>query len=222
MLARSRWRNARWLVIAPHADDETLGCGALICETAHAKRLAGVAFLTDGSGSHSCETKAAKMQLIALRKQEARAALRVLAPSLRAPLFLAWPDATPYLHSSRERSTTIAWLAAFCRSQKVDAIAVTGRDEPHCDHVAAFEVAKAISTAAGRRIAIFEYVVWAKDRPGREFTVVRTAHMALGRRKHALAQHRSQLTPLHGNGFRVPAAMLRMPASDLLYTRIHQ
>lgn len=220
LLARSRWRNARWLVIAPHADDETLGCGALICQAAHAGRLAGVAFLTDGAGSHPCGTRAAKDRLVALRKTEARAALRVLAPALRAPVFLSWPDANPYPQSSYERSTTITRLAAFCRSQKVDAIAVTGRDEPHCDHIAAFEVATAVSAAAGRRIAVFEYVVWAKDRPGQDFAVVRTAPMVLGRRKCALAQHRSQLTPLHGAGFRVPAAMLRMPAYDLLYTRV--
>ena len=41
-LERSPWRSARWLVIAPHADDETLGAGALIHQAAEAGRLAGV------------------------------------------------------------------------------------------------------------------------------------------------------------------------------------
>ncbi|WP_312082777.1 PIG-L family deacetylase, partial [Brevundimonas sp.] len=51
-LERSPWRSARWLVIAPHADDETLGAGALIRQAAETGRLAGVVVLTDGAGSH--------------------------------------------------------------------------------------------------------------------------------------------------------------------------
>ena len=222
LLARSRWRRARWLVVAPHADDETLGCGALICETATAGSLAGVAFLTDSGGSHPCKTSLDRRRLIALRRQEARAALRVLAPQSKPPLFLSWPDAAPHPHAAQERQATIARLAAFCRTSQVDAIAVTGRDEPHCDHVAAFEVATAVAAAAMRPTAVFEYIVWAKHRPGRDFAVVRTAPMALSRRHSALAWHRSQLTPIHGDGFRVPATMLRMPASDLLYTQVRR
>jgi LmbE family N-acetylglucosaminyl deacetylase len=219
LLSRSRWRDARWLVLAPHADDETLGCGALIYETAKAGRLSGVAFLTDGSGSHPCETASAKRQLIARRQQEARAALRHLAPSVQRPIFLAWPDANPHAGSARARAATVARLAAFCRTERVSAIAVTGRDEPHCDHVAAFEVVDQVSKTASRPIAVFEYVVWAKHPPGPDFAVVRTASMPLGGRNVALAQHRSQLTPALGDGFRVPGPMLRMPASDLLYTQ---
>ena len=53
MLAASPWRGARWLVIAPHPDDETLGAGALIHHAAARNRLGGVVFLTDGGGSDS-------------------------------------------------------------------------------------------------------------------------------------------------------------------------
>lgn len=43
---------ARWLIVAPDPDDETLGAGALIHETAARRQLAGIAYLTDGTGSH--------------------------------------------------------------------------------------------------------------------------------------------------------------------------
>ena len=219
LLSRSRWRNARWLVLAPHADDETLGCGALIDEAARADRLAGVAFLTDGGGSHPHESEHDRRRLIAVRVQEARAALRILAPDAQAPIFLAWPDANPHGHETKARAATVMRLAAFCRSRRVDAIAVTGRDEPHCDHVAAFEVARAVAATAARPTAIFEYVVWAKAPPGADFAVLRTAGMNLARRQRALAQHRSQLTPIYGAGFLVPGSMRRMPAADLLYSK---
>lgn len=47
-LAASRFARARWLVLAPHADDETLGAGALVWQTATSSRFAGVVYLTDG------------------------------------------------------------------------------------------------------------------------------------------------------------------------------
>lgn len=219
LLSRSRWRNARWLVIAPHADDETLGCGALIVEAAQEGRLAGVAFLTDSGGSHATETARDRKRLIALRQQEARSALRILAPHAQPPMFLAWKDAAPYPPTAKARADTLARLLAFCRTQRVDAIAVTGRHEPHCDHVAAFEVATALANAAARPTAVFEYKVWAKQYGGPEFSVLRTAPMPLGNRRRALAQHRSQLTPLFGPGFIVPEPMRTMPTSDLLYLK---
>lgn len=222
LLSRSRWRNARWLVLAPHPDDETLGCGALIRETAKSRCLAGVAFLTDGSGSHPHETKQDRQRLIARREHEAIAALRILAPDMQRPLFLSWPDATPYAKTSRARSATIRRLKAICGIRRVDAIAVTGRNEPHCDHLAAFEVAKDVASMATRPTDVFEYVVWAKQRPGPNYLVVRTAPMSIGDRRRALAQHRSQVTPLFGAGFIVPEQMRRMPVADLLYTKVRQ
>ena len=40
------------LILAPHADDESLGCGGLIAACCAAGRPPLVAFLTDGTGSH--------------------------------------------------------------------------------------------------------------------------------------------------------------------------
>lgn len=219
LLSRSRWRNARWFVIAPHADDETLGCGALIAEAAQNGRLAGVAFLTDGGGSHPTGSAQDRDRLVARRQQEARAALRILAPQAQPPIFLAWEDAAPYPTTAKARTHTVTRLLAFCRTHRVDAIAVTGRAEPHCDHVAAFEIADAVAKAATRPTFVFEYKVWATQRPGPDYDVVRTAPMQLGHRRRALAQHRSQLTPIFGAGFCVPEPMRKMPTSDLLYLK---
>lgn len=218
-LHHSAWAKARWLVLAPHADDEVLGCGALIADTARRQKLAGIAFLTDGSGSHHCDTHNKRQRLAALRRHEARAAVRMLSPDAPQPLFLDWRDATPYKLGSLKFNSTVTQLARLCDRLAVDAIAVTGREEPHCDHVAAFEVAAQAVRQASRPTRLFEYIVWAKNLPGPDFVAVRTAAMNVGRRKLALAQHRSQMTPLLGDGFRVPQTMRTMPAYDLLFTR---
>ena len=216
-LSTTRWRHARWLVLAPHADDETLGVGALIAEAALEDRLAGIAYLTDGTGSHPHETSQSRARLKAMRRVEASAACRILTKGPLAPIFLDWPDANPFEAGSSGWRATILRLASFCRRERVDAIAVTASTEPHCDHAAAGHVAQVVAAAALCPVAVFEYCVWG-DPPAnaRAFT---TRPLAPGRRRSALAAHRSQLTPLFGDGFRLSPEQRAMPARDRLYLR---
>src|ERR1041384_6851583 len=89
--------SARWLVLAPHADDETLGCGALIAHASSRGALAGVVILTDGVGSHPHDGPLSRARLISARRHEAARALRLLTGRGHpAPMFLDWPDAQPY------------------------------------------------------------------------------------------------------------------------------
>lgn len=219
-LASSAMASARWLVLAPHADDETLGCGALIADAASRGALAGVVILTDGVGSHSHDGPASRARLVAARRMEAARAVRLLAGREHpTPLFLDWPDAQPLAAGEPGFERARRRLSALCRQRQVDALAVTARHEPHCDHKAACRLADAVAVSAIRAIAVFEYVVWAPEPPGQGYRALRTPPMPLGLRKAALAAHRSQLTPQFGEGFRLPAAKLRMPAFDLLYER---
>ena len=216
-LSTTRWRDARWLVLAPHADDETLGAGALIAEAAAEGRLAGVAFLTDGTGSHPHESAASRARLRALRRAEAAAACRILTRTTRAPTFLDWPDARPAAPGSAAWRAAVARLAALCRRERVDALAVTASVEPHCDHAAAGALAQAVAAAALRPVAVFEYCVW--GRPPANARAFVTEAIAPGRRRAALAAHRSQLTPLFGDGFRLPPEQQVMADRDRLYLR---
>lgn len=213
-LRRSVFARARWLILSPHADDETLGVGALIAETARAGRLACIAFLTDGSGSHPHRGAASRQRLIRARRREAGLALRRLAgKSAPAPMFLDWCDADPHATRTREFALTRDRLAVLCRLRRVDAIAVTARSDPHCDHVAAFGLARAVCDTVPRRIALFEYGVWSDPSARRTFE---SGPISAGRRRHALHAHRSQLTASLGPGFRLPPGTMRRPARDRL------
>lgn len=211
-LRKSPWAQARWLVLAPHADDETIGAGALIGEAAAGDRLAAVVFVTDGRASHGAQ---GPRDLAAIRRREARAALRRLAPRAASPIHLDWPDAHPPQAGSPLWSVAVRRLAWLCRERCVDAIAVTSALDPHCDHKAAAALARAVAAASMRRVAIFDYVVWADAPPAAP--AYRTERGLPGPRRLALAAHRSQMTPLHGPGFRVPDRLMRMPTSDCLY-----
>jgi hypothetical protein len=75
-LSRNRWAGSRWLVPAPHANDETIGAGALIAMAGRQGRPAGVAFVTDGSGSHPHVDDRSRATLVALRRRKEERALR--------------------------------------------------------------------------------------------------------------------------------------------------
>ena len=116
-LATSRFTRARWLVLAPHADDETLGAGALVAQAAAARRLAGVVYLTDGAGSHD----AGGAWLARVRRREAALAVRRLGGrDAPPPLFLDWPDAHPHQPGSAAWHVTLRRLAFAPGTTRLD------------------------------------------------------------------------------------------------------
>lgn len=209
-LGASPWRRARWLVIAPHPDDETLGAGALLHDVAAEGRLVGIVYLTDGGGSHHPGTP----HLRSVRRREARRAARRLAACAPAIDWLGWADGRPYATGSLPFRHTTRRLAAILSQRRVDALAVSDPGDAHCDHVAAFEIAAASCAAACRSVQLFTYSVWGE--PATCGLSVRTSAMPEGQRRGALAAHRSQLSPAFGEGFRLPKGMRRMAASDTL------
>lgn len=212
-LARSRWARARWLVLAPHPDDETLGAGALIAHCAAHRRLGGIVFLTDGTGSHPEGTPG----VAAVRRKEARHAIARLRAAAMPTIWMGWRDAHPYSTDSIAFAKDADRLAALLRWHRIDAIAVSDHSEAHCDHVAAFRLAEAALRRARRPVALFAYHVWS-DAPRRARRIA-TPAMPVGRRRHALMAHRSQMSPVIGDGFRLPREKRRMPAQDVLTLR---
>ena len=75
------------LVIAPHSDDEALGCGGTLIKHHQAGHKITAVFMTDGSKS---ESAMAKDELIRLRKQEGKQASEVL--GIGRCIFLDYPD----------------------------------------------------------------------------------------------------------------------------------
>ena len=74
--ATSHVAAVRTLVLAPHFDDEVLGCGGLICKLVAAGAAVQVLFLTDGSGG--VEEIDDRASYAARRRSEAEEVLRLL------------------------------------------------------------------------------------------------------------------------------------------------
>lgn len=210
LLRRSPWRDARWLVIAPHPDDETLGAGALIHHAAARGRMGGIVFLTDGGGSHPEGTP----HLRAVRRREAlRAAMRLSGQGARIE-WLDWADGAPSAAGSGAFARAAMRLAHMIRDRRIDALAVSDPGDGHCDHVAAFDLAREARVRSRRGVQLFTYSVW--DKPACRGAVFSTPAMPGGLRRRALSAHRSQLSPRMGDGFRLPQDMRRMAPADRL------
>ncbi len=218
----------RWLILVPHPDDETLGAGQLIRSLSEAGRPPQVVYLTDGAASHPRSPSWPPKRLAARRRREARAAVRdLMGGGAPAPLFLDWPDAKPWREGEAEFERTAWRLAGLMRRARLDAIAATWSQEPHCDHAAAAELARSVARRVRPRPGVYAYLVWGWDRPDvaqlaqTRATVLAPRAIDRRARRRALTRHRSQLGAVitdSPEGFRLPPAMAdRFPGAQLLF-----
>lgn len=147
------------LILAPHADDETIGCGGLICQAVRAGVPVSIDILTDGSRSHAGSMEYDRGRLAALRRTEATAAAARLGVEAGAIRF--WGEEDSRLKA--EGRTAEALIVALRRrivETGAGTVFVTWVDDPHCDHKAAFGLA--IQSLAGLKDPprLYGYPVW--------------------------------------------------------------
>ena len=83
----------RALILAPHPDDESLGCGGLIAACCQAGKPPIVAILTDGGMSHPGSKAYHRERLVRVREAEACDAASILGLPQDRLIFLREPDA---------------------------------------------------------------------------------------------------------------------------------
>lgn len=172
------------VVLAPHPDDETLGCGGVILRKRAAGTPVTVVVVTDGRHSH--RTAAITPDMLAARRHEE---LREAAVRLQlAPDSVRWIDIEDGTVASNE-DRLVSIVEELLAELKPDELYVTSADEPHPDHAAVGR--------AGRRAArslpgvtVLEYPVWLWEswplRPGNRIgSLLEAAGRILGR--HAVA-----------------------------------
>ena len=140
----------RILVISPHPDDESLGCGGTIRTHVEMGDAVKVVFLTSGeSGGHEVPPD----QAGPLREKEARRACEIL--GVDAIEFWQEPDGA--LRVSRH---VVDRLVALIESDRPGTVFVTHPDEDHADHRAAAELVEAAIARSSPRPKVFQYEVW--------------------------------------------------------------
>jgi LmbE family N-acetylglucosaminyl deacetylase len=139
-------------VIAPHPDDEVLGCGGTIARKAGQGAKVRVCFLTDGAASH--DQRVAKADLRALREAEAVSACAELGVARDDIVFLGFEDGNLAKHEG------VAELrSCFQQWPVVEVYAPHHREGPE-DHRAACRVARAAMGGLAEPSICLEYPVW--------------------------------------------------------------
>lgn len=141
------------LVISPHPDDESIGCGGTICAHHEAGDVVEVIFLTSGEkGGHGISEE----EIRSIREQEAISAAEVL--SISEVSFWREPDGA-FVASSENTKRLKDKIEHF----KPDIIYVTHFQEEHPDHKAAAALVKNTISLLDSRTEIpqvWMYEVW--------------------------------------------------------------
>lgn len=148
------------LVLAPHPDDESLGCGRLLSARWEAGRPAHVLCLTDGAASHPRSRCCPPDRLRALRKKEMRAAVAQLGGCPDDLTFLDLPDAG--LHLSPGPGDALSDLIAeYLDKFGSTTLVAPSPLDPHCDHEVAANAAWNVATKRTGVTLIF-YPIWSR------------------------------------------------------------
>jgi LmbE family N-acetylglucosaminyl deacetylase len=197
-------RAQKILVVAPHPDDETLGCGGLISLLAQGGSAFHIIFVTDGSASHRNSRTWPAARLAAQREMEACRALAYLGIVNAPRLFLRLPDSEMPRPGDPHWERAVAAVSDIMRRFEPDLVLLPWRRDPHCDHRASWLLSQRALRKASIHPDILEYAIWLDElggledhpRPGEAEPVRVDVSSALASKRAAIAAHVSQTTDL--------------------------
>jgi N-acetylglucosamine malate deacetylase 1 len=142
---------SRILVLAPHPDDEAIGCGGAILYHLRQGNEVHIVFLTSGeNGGHG----RSKIDTVQVRETEARCAARVL--GVTKIEFWHLPDG-----NIRLTTRAVEQMRKKLIDFKPDIVFVTHEREMHRDHRAAVRLLRrAFTGLSGQRPNVLGYEVW--------------------------------------------------------------
>lgn len=208
------------LIVAPHPDDETLGCGGAIALLRALGCSIQVLVMSDGTLSHPRSLKYPPARLRTLREAETLAALAVLHVNRTETTFLRLPDgAIPTLESSQAEAA-VAQCSAYLQAVKPEIVFLPWRCDPHPDHRATWQLLNAALRDLNYSPRTIEYPIWDWDPEQRgDATACKQVvgwrldiQTVLETKLRAIAAYRSQTTALiddDPDGFRLTTEMLK-------------
>ena len=139
------------LIVAPHQDDEIIGCGGALALQARTGRRAGVVMLCDGAGEYA-DFGLTREELRDRRNGESRRAAALA--GVEAPIFLDYPDL------ASTESEAAAALARILRERRVDVVFTPWLLDGHPEHRSACRATARALAEVGGNIRVMSYEVW--------------------------------------------------------------
>jgi LmbE family N-acetylglucosaminyl deacetylase len=182
-------RQKQVLVLAPHPDDETFGCGGTLRMLAESDVAVDVAFMTRGELGQEAGLAASlevRRETAECRSREAQAACDIL--GVREVLFLGGEDSRLADQPQLARSIAAAldrggYQRVFCPWQH----------DSHDDHRATFDLLRTAVSAQPAGLQYWLYEVW-KPLPANTYVPI---DRTLETKRRAIDQYESQLAQLN-------------------------
>ncbi|WP_324753270.1 PIG-L deacetylase family protein [Roseovarius sp. Pro17] len=201
------------VVLAPHPDDESLGCGKLLAR-AFAGGGAHVICITDGSASHPNSQEWPPARLALCRRGEVTSAVIRLGGTAADVTWMGLPDAKLYQLDPFGIASDLLPILDACAARH---IFVPAAEDHHEDHKVVAEVARIL-----RRMrpdwSYYSYPVWCRwDDPDFDRKVLTHDPLFLdapvwrAAKRDAIAAHQSQLGQIvcdDPSGFTLPSALI--------------
>ncbi|TDE11278.1 PIG-L deacetylase family protein [Dyadobacter psychrotolerans] len=214
MMQEGNWHSdAKWLdpkdlgkvlVIAPHQDDESLGCGGTIASLREYGLSVHVLFITDGSKSHPNSIKYPFKKLVSLREQESLNALGILGVGAKDVTFLRLPDGALPGSGEEGFGENAGLVSAVLKTIKPQTIFLPWQRDPHRDHRATWQITTEAIKQTDTKVGQLEYLIWLWERADdadlpkpEEVKVWKTdIESVKQKKKDAIKAHVSQTTQL--------------------------
>jgi LmbE family N-acetylglucosaminyl deacetylase len=188
-------QGARAVIVAPHPDDEILGCGGLLQLLAAEGRELLLISVTDGCASHPGSLRWPVQRLSQVRPQESAEGLRRLGLPLQRFTWLraGFEDS----RVARDEAALTQFIQGCLRAG--DVLFSTWCEDGHCDHEAVGRASALAARAAGASLKELPIWTWHwADPEGRQLPWERARKVLLSpaqvaRKRHAIHAFASQL-----------------------------
>lgn len=189
------------MVLAPHPDDESLGCGGLIAMLTEAGKSVSVVFITSGSASHPNSTSHPPEILAELRESEAIKACSAIGVPINHIHFIRAADSKLEKLDQQGTMHIARRITSLFESVDMSALALPWRRDPHPDHVVTNTIGAMVLDRISKNVIKIEYPIWLwknakeEDWPQEEETVPYRLDISrvFQKKWQAVKMHRSQL-----------------------------
>ncbi len=192
------------LIVAPHPDDETLGCGGTVALLLREHCEVNFIFVSDGAMSHPNSKKYPAAKLRDLREKEAIKAVRILGGCKENIEFLALPDRNvpscgrPYFES------LVRFMIRHIERLAPQTVFVPWQNDPHPDHQASWQILSEAISRLSVKPRLLQYPIWLWEMGSdQDILLIQNMHLisvnietVLEIKQRALAAHESQVSGL--------------------------
>jgi LmbE family N-acetylglucosaminyl deacetylase len=224
MPALSVSAQTRLLVVAPHPDDETLGCGLLIQQVLAAGGAVRVLLLTDGDNNpwpqRYIERRirmdaAARLRWGARRRDEAARAITQLGLPASALHVMGWPDMGLTEALCEDTSGVIAKVRAVLQAFNPNMVCCPDLSDRHPDHGAAHVLCRLALADLDPSPTLLAYPIHGQADASAYLIQIDAPPEHVQRKLQALAEHKTQMV-MSGKRLR------RLAASPERYKRVDE